>query len=593
MQGWGLELDLKFEMKMYFSQTIPLVFFLFVLIFLWMCLIFPPVSSQFTGLPFGFFFWNWDTLDVKPKAKGVDTRQELLKFYEEKYSANLMHLVVYSKENLDKIQSLVEDKFQEIRNSDRSRFQFPGQPCTSEHLQILVRAVPIKQGHKLRIVWPITPSILHYKEGPCRYLGHLIGHEGEGSLFYVLKKLGWAAGLSAGEGEWTSEFSFFKVVIDLTDAGQDLQDVHRRFPPSVLVTVSPPDLASSCDQNPPILVSHHGAPTPVSAQAISSCNSSGRCSLWEQQQIWFFLIRVSKNGLRPRFRPRYSGFAAVRVTSDSRNSVRDDRNSARDSRNHTLSREAGWTVELDCTTYRHSPTHHNQQNLRAVSARSGESPLSTNSLKKCSAKRTLDCQPPVVRINDSGMSPSQGGNYRIEKLSLVEATPALSAAEVDHHGTKKGNKHCEVEGVVDEHKLQVLSNCLVGWCKNFIKIGNLANQIQSKGLAGFTLMRAGGNVVMVFEDSDSLKNDKLETLAEWFSRVETWSESLVVECRRVWVVCEGIPFHAWNGDTFKNIATKWGKLIAIDSSCEFPTSFDRAKIQYSLRLKGELMSCWG
>ncbi|KAL1120183.1 hypothetical protein V6Z11_D01G150200 [Gossypium hirsutum] len=137
-----------------------------------------------------------------------------------------MHLVVYSKESLDKIQCLVEDKFQEIQNSDRSHFQFPGQPCTSEHLQILVRAVPVKQGHKLRIVWPITPSILHYKDGPCKYLGHLIGHKGEGSLFYVLKRLGWATGLSAGEGVCTSEFSFFKVVIGLTDAGQDrMQDV--------------------------------------------------------------------------------------------------------------------------------------------------------------------------------------------------------------------------------------------------------------------------------------------------------------------------------------------------------------------------------
>ncbi|XWS56279.1 hypothetical protein CRYUN_Cryun09bG0072300 [Craigia yunnanensis] len=169
---------------------------------------------------------NWDTLDVRPKAKGLDTRQELLKFYEDKYSANLMHLVVYSKESLDKIQSLVEDKFQEIRNSARSFFQFPGQPCTSEHLQILVRTVPIKQGHKLRIVWPIPPSILRYKEGPCKYLSHLIGHEGEGSLFYVLKTLGWATRLFAGEGEWTLEFSFFKVVIDLTDAGHDhMQDI--------------------------------------------------------------------------------------------------------------------------------------------------------------------------------------------------------------------------------------------------------------------------------------------------------------------------------------------------------------------------------
>lgn len=127
--------------------------------------------------------------------------------------------------------------------------------------QILVKTVPIKQGHKLRVIWPITPGVHHYKEGPSRYLGHLIGHEGEGSLFYILKKLGgffpfknfiyhilferslfqlwgyifgilylqkvlvinilagWATSLSAGESESTFEFSFFRVVIDLTDAG--------------------------------------------------------------------------------------------------------------------------------------------------------------------------------------------------------------------------------------------------------------------------------------------------------------------------------------------------------------------------------------
>ena len=47
-----------------------------------------------------FQFWitgNIDTLDVRPKSKGIDTREELLKFYEEHYSSNLMCLVVYGK----------------------------------------------------------------------------------------------------------------------------------------------------------------------------------------------------------------------------------------------------------------------------------------------------------------------------------------------------------------------------------------------------------------------------------------------------------------------------------------------------------------
>ncbi|KAH9648282.1 Insulin-degrading enzyme-like 1 (peroxisomal) [Citrus sinensis] len=161
---------------------------------------------------------NWETLEVRPKAKGLDTRHELIKFYNEHYSSNLMHLVVYSK-------GLVENKFQDIRNTDRNRFRFPGQPCTSEHLQILVRAVPIKQGHKLRIGWPITPSIHHYKEAPGRYISHLIGHESEGSLFYILKTLGWATSLAAGEGDWTLDYSFFEVTVDLTDSGHAVCEV--------------------------------------------------------------------------------------------------------------------------------------------------------------------------------------------------------------------------------------------------------------------------------------------------------------------------------------------------------------------------------
>ncbi|VAH44622.1 unnamed protein product [Triticum turgidum subsp. durum] len=169
---------------------------------------------------------NWDTLEVKPKEKGLDTRAELINFYDSHYSANLMQLAVYGKESLDNIQTLVESKFCDIKNVGRKHFSFPGHPCSSKDLQILVKAVPIKQGHNLRILWPITPNVRHYKEGPCKYVSHLIGHEGEGSLFYVLKKLGWAMSLEAGEGDWSYEFSFFSVIIQLTDVGHEhMEDV--------------------------------------------------------------------------------------------------------------------------------------------------------------------------------------------------------------------------------------------------------------------------------------------------------------------------------------------------------------------------------
>ncbi|KAJ9565592.1 hypothetical protein OSB04_001558 [Centaurea solstitialis] len=136
------------------------------------------------------FIGNWDTLEVRPKARGVDTRDELLKFYKENYSANLMNLVVYAKESLDKIESRVLSTFNEIRNIDRIHPSFPGQPCTSEHLQHLVHL----HGFPLLVKIARLPNPV----------------------------AGWATSLYAFESDWNVEFSFFDVVIDLSDAGHDL-----------------------------------------------------------------------------------------------------------------------------------------------------------------------------------------------------------------------------------------------------------------------------------------------------------------------------------------------------------------------------------
>ncbi|PWA56603.1 insulinase (Peptidase family M16) family protein [Artemisia annua] len=63
-----------------------------------------------------------------------------------------MNLVVYSKESLDKIESSVLSKFQEIKSIDRKPPSFPGQPCTSEHLQAYYNwAIPISVRAKMLI----------------------------------------------------------------------------------------------------------------------------------------------------------------------------------------------------------------------------------------------------------------------------------------------------------------------------------------------------------------------------------------------------------------------------------------------------------
>ncbi|KAJ7565037.1 hypothetical protein O6H91_02G045200 [Diphasiastrum complanatum] len=160
---------------------------------------------------------NSQTLEIGPKSRGVDTRLELLKFYEAHYSSNLMCLAIYGK---------AQEKFSDVGNTGREPPSFLGEPCLREHLQVIIKAVPVKEGHFLELIWPSIPEIKLYEAAPSRYLGHLLGHEADGSLFALLKRLGWANSLSAGEKERSMGFSFFEISIELTDAGQEhMEDI--------------------------------------------------------------------------------------------------------------------------------------------------------------------------------------------------------------------------------------------------------------------------------------------------------------------------------------------------------------------------------
>ncbi|XP_022979371.1 beta-amylase 8-like isoform X5 [Cucurbita maxima] len=96
-----------------------------------------------------------------------------------------------------------------------------------------------------------------------------------------------------------------------------------------------------------------------------------------------------------------------------------------------LAREAGWVVEADGTTYRHS-TPPSQSQEAAFPVRSGESPISSGSFKSCSIKAALDCQPSVHRIDES-LSPASLDSVVItERDAKNEKYAALSPLNSAH-----------------------------------------------------------------------------------------------------------------------------------------------------------------
>ena len=59
--------------------------------------------------------------------------------------------------------------------------------------------------------------LLHFQ--PAKYLAHLIGHEGPGSLLSELKARGWVNALVAGRKSGARGFSFFSISVELTEDG--------------------------------------------------------------------------------------------------------------------------------------------------------------------------------------------------------------------------------------------------------------------------------------------------------------------------------------------------------------------------------------
>ncbi|KAG0352292.1 Insulinase (Peptidase M16), partial [Podila minutissima] len=78
---------------------------------------------------------------------------------------------------------------------------------------------PVKNLRSLVITFPYPDQTQHYTVQPAQYIGHLIGHEGAGSILSLLKRQGWADKLSAGTSAGGIGFEFFKITIDLTPEG--------------------------------------------------------------------------------------------------------------------------------------------------------------------------------------------------------------------------------------------------------------------------------------------------------------------------------------------------------------------------------------
>lgn len=170
-----------------------------------------------------FSVGNLQTLDETGKA--VPLQQQLLDFHAQYYSANIMTLVVLGNESLPDLETMVRQKFSAVANAGVVVNPIE-EPLFSDDqaLPRIVNIRPEKRQRVLSVVFPTADERQFYREKPLNYIGNILGHEGEHSLFSWLKGEGWAEGLSAGPGLSYEGGGTFNIAVQLTPEGEHHTD---------------------------------------------------------------------------------------------------------------------------------------------------------------------------------------------------------------------------------------------------------------------------------------------------------------------------------------------------------------------------------
>ncbi|PXX88757.1 peptidase M16 [Marinobacter vulgaris] len=151
-------------------------------------------------------------------------RPDLIEFWKQHYSSNLMTLAVYGPQSLDDLEAMVRGRFDRIENRNLTAKVHDEPLFSPDTLPAHLNVDALKDIRSLTLSFPIPSQQDNYRDKPANYVASLLGHEGPGSLFDVLKQAGLVESLSAGSGMDTGEEATLELNMSLTPEGLEEQD---------------------------------------------------------------------------------------------------------------------------------------------------------------------------------------------------------------------------------------------------------------------------------------------------------------------------------------------------------------------------------
>ena len=148
------------------------------------------------------------------------SQDELKEWYTSHYSANLMHLVVYSPLNLDTLEKEVVSTFSTVKNKNKEPSSYPVSLTAADHAHQLCVITPVQDVQYLELTWEIPRFYGQDREIHAdKLLSHVLGHEGSTSLLAQLKRENLAEGLGMGNFRAGHDQCLLSLTVQLTNKG--------------------------------------------------------------------------------------------------------------------------------------------------------------------------------------------------------------------------------------------------------------------------------------------------------------------------------------------------------------------------------------
>ncbi|KAJ2709856.1 metalloprotease, partial [Coemansia spiralis] len=161
------------------------------------------------------------TLQGSARRRGLNLRQEMVRFYDQAYSADIMALAIVGNHSVDQLVEWAVAKFSGIASKGRTTPPLPRRhPLGPAVLGKMVHYETIGSQRLLTLEFGLPELRARYKTGVARYIVSLVESRTPGSIHHLLKERDWATHVRAHFGSLDHDgFAAFEVEILLTPLG--------------------------------------------------------------------------------------------------------------------------------------------------------------------------------------------------------------------------------------------------------------------------------------------------------------------------------------------------------------------------------------